>query len=88
MQVTQGQDELSHELSTVFANTVEEPSQSDLEDELSGILEDTFPPVPQTFSLENSDLDLEKELDDILKEDSSQDISGLSDLMNGIIFIM
>ena len=59
----------------------DEPSQDDLENELSDIIEDTsFPALPQ-LPMDTSDLDLEKELEEVLREDDNT--SGLTDLMNG-----
>ena len=83
LQITQSQDELSTDMSTMF--TVEEPSQSDLEDELKIINEDKLFPVPRGFSMDISDPDLENELEEILKEDNSGDASGLSDLLDGMV---
>ena len=87
-QITQDQDTLSEDLGTMFPNTVEEPSQSDLEAELSNIMEPDY--VSPRLPLDTSDLDLEKELEDILKDESSQDDKELSGLLNGnrIIFVL
>ena len=70
-------------MSTMF--TVEEPSLSDLEDELKIVNEDKSLPIPRGFSMDISDPDLENELEEILKEDNSGDASGLSDLLDGMV---
>ena len=87
-QITQDQDTLSEDLGAMFPNTVEEPSQSDLEAELSNIMEPDY--VSPRLPLDTSDLDLEKELEDILKDESSQDDKELSGLLKGnrIIFVL
>ena len=83
-QITQSQDELSDEMSGLFQT--EQPSQDDLESELSDIIEDTsFPALPQ-LPMDTSDLDLEKELEEVLRERENEDgadTSGLTDLMSG-----
>ena len=67
---------------------MDEPSQDDLENELSDIIEDTSFPVMPQLPVDTSDLDLEKELEEVLREESASDTSGLSDLMNGKCFII
>ena len=87
-QITQDQDTLSEDLGTMFPNKVEEPSQCDLEAELSNIMKPDY--ISPQLPLDASDLDLEKELEDILKDESSQDDKELSRLLNGnrIIFVL
>lgn len=82
-QASQTQDDITAELGTTF---IDEPSQSELEEELTAILEDTAPRRLQPAMSDNpEDEELERELQRVLdlSADSTKDSSSINDLLNG-----
>jgi len=82
-QVTQTQEEITAELSTTL---IDEPSQSELEEELNAILEEPSPRKPNTvLSNDSEDEELERELQRVLdlSGDGTEDSTSIDNLLDG-----